>query len=110
MRSRPCVKPAWEPQWFRPPVGIKSLFLRQALQARNLICVGWTIRSFDSVNPNPSDVVAKVMKQVRPGSIVLMHEGVGVHPHTGTQAIAQLLARLQVDGYTCVLPHLRQLR
>ena len=97
------------PVWFRPPVGIKGPFLRQILAERALVCTGWSIRSFDSVNPDPKDVVTKVMKQVRPGSIILMHEGPGVHPQTGTEAIALLLNRLRAGNYTCILPRLDQL-
>ncbi len=97
------------PVWFRPPVGIKGPFLKRILTQRGLICAGWTIRSFDSVNPDPKDIVTKVMKQVRPGVIILMHEGQGVHPQTGTEGIAQLLNRLRDERYTCILPRLDQL-
>ena len=33
-----------DPHWFRPPVGIKNLFLAEALKRAGLRCVGWTVR------------------------------------------------------------------
>ena len=61
------------PRWFRPPVGIKNLFLAGALAKRDLVGVAWNVRSHDFKSRDPAEGVDRVMKAVRPGAIVLMH-------------------------------------
>jgi len=98
------------PHFFRPPVGTKNFFLQTALAARNLACVSWSIRSRDAIARDPAPVVARVLKSVRPGAIILMHEGVGVHPRVRVVAIAGVLEGLQARGFACVLPPPADLR
>jgi peptidoglycan-N-acetylglucosamine deacetylase len=98
------------PRWFRAPVGIKNLFLAGALAARGLRCVGWNVRSHDSTAHDPAKVADRVMHRVRPGSIVLMHEGVALDRRVRVRALEQLLDALSVRGLACVLPSAEQLR
>lgn len=97
------------PRWFRPPVGIKSFFLKRELTQRGLECVGWNIRSYDSLSSDPARVASRVATQVRPGSIVLMHEGAGLDPRVRVRAIELVLAALSAQGFACVLPRRDQL-
>lgn len=60
---------------YRSPVGIKSIFLRRALIERRLHYVGWTIRSGDALSRSVEDVLQRVERELRPGGILLMHEG-----------------------------------
>jgi peptidoglycan/xylan/chitin deacetylase (PgdA/CDA1 family) len=99
-----------EPRWFRSPVGIKNLHLAGALGRRGLACVGWNIRSHDFKSRNPAEVVARVMRNLAPGAIVLVHEGPGMNPRVRVHAIARLLETLAGQGFACVLPEDRQLR
>jgi peptidoglycan/xylan/chitin deacetylase (PgdA/CDA1 family) len=99
-----------EPRWFRPPVGIKNLFLAGALARRGLACVGWNVRSHDFKSRSTDEVVARVMKGVGPGAIVLMHEGPGMDPRVRVHAIAALLQALANRGFACVVPEAGQLR
>lgn len=98
------------PQWFRAPAGIKNLFLDRALRERALACVGWSVRSWDTVRRDPRRVVDGVMRRIRPGAIVLMHEGRRIHPSVRGHAIAGLLSALRARGFACVLPDASQLR
>ena len=92
------------PRWFRPPVGIKNVFLPAALAERKLQCVGWSVRSGDCLIRRPEKVVTKVMRHVRPGAIILMHEGPGVPGSVRVKAIAGVLEGLTANNYRCVLP------
>ena len=98
-----------KPQRFRPPVGIKNLFLARALASRGLDCVGWTVRSGDCLARRPEDVVEKVMRQVRPGAILLLHEGQSVSPQIRVAAIKMTLERLTARNFRCVIPRWDQL-
>ncbi len=98
------------PRWFRPPVGIKNVLLPAALDARKLQCVGWSIRSGDCLSRRPERVVAKVLRHMRPGAIILMHEGPGVPAAVRVKAIAGVLEGLTAEHYHCVLPDPAKLR
>jgi peptidoglycan-N-acetylglucosamine deacetylase len=97
------------PRWFRPPVGIKNFFLGQELARRGLENVGWNIRSYDSRSDDPAQVASRVMARVRPGSIVLMHEGEWLDPRVRVRAIELVLEALSARGFACVLPRREQL-
>ena len=96
--------------WFRPPAGIKPLGLANALAALRLECVAWTVRSGDCLGRHPERIVAHVVRQLRPGAIVLMHEGDSVRPGVRVRAIALLLEACGAQNYRCILPSRSQLR
>lgn len=98
------------PHRFRAPVGIKNLFLSKALAQRNLICTGWTVRSYDSLSRDPEKVTARVLRQTRPGAILLMHEGASLHERVRVTAISRVLDELNARGLRCVIPSNAQLR
>jgi peptidoglycan/xylan/chitin deacetylase (PgdA/CDA1 family) len=98
------------PRWFRAPVGIKNLFLAGALAARGLRCAGWTVRSRDTMSRDPVAVAARVMRNVQPGAIILMHEGPTLDRRVRVRAIALVLEALAARGLACVTPGGEQLR
>lgn len=98
------------PHRFRAPVGIKNPFLEPALAQRSLDCVGWSVRSWDSVRSDPAALVRHVMKRVKPGAIILLHEGPQLHSRIREHGLADLLTALAAAGYRCVIPKRDQLR
>jgi peptidoglycan/xylan/chitin deacetylase (PgdA/CDA1 family) len=97
-------------RWFRPPVGIKHFLLPAALAARGLSYVGWSVRSGDYFARQPETVTATVMRRLRPGAIVLLHEGPTVHATVRVKAIGHLLEALDRQNYRCILPDPATLR
>ena len=91
-------------QLYRSPVGFKNFFLRRALRERQLRCVAWTMRSGDGLGKDPVAIVARVERELRPGAILLMHEGASLAPKVRVEAIRRVLAMLKREGYRCVLP------
>lgn len=98
------------PSRFRSPVGIKPIFLHPALAERRLAYIGWSLRSFDTVARDPAHWSRKVMRGVRPGSILLLHEGPRLAPKVRTEGLGLLLAALTEAGFRCVVPHPDRLR
>ena len=98
------------PRWFRPPVGIKHLLLARALAARDLRCVGWTVRSGDCRVTSPEALAAAVTPRLRAGAIVLLHEGPGVTANVRVTGIARVLEACAAQGFACVIPQAEQLR
>ena len=68
--------------------------------------IGWSARGFDTSKRDAATVVAKILKEICPGRIVLLHEGGSAEQGQpeGVLAFETILARLQVEGYKCVLP------
>lgn len=90
------------PLWFRAVVGMANPFVFAALKAHGLTRVAWTARGFDAVAADPASVLARIERGLRPGAIVLAHEGAGHGRNVETLAL--LLQRLDALGYRAVLP------
>ena len=90
------------PRWFRAVVGLANPFVSAPLMRHGLARVAWTARGFDAVIADPHRVLALIERQLRPGAIVLLHEG-AAHGRN-VETIALLLQRLDALGYRCVLP------
>src|SRR2546426_2225656 len=60
--------------FFRAPAGLKNFFVHRALRRRGMWLIGWTARGFDTSRRDPYQVAARILKSVRPGTIVLLHE------------------------------------
>lgn len=92
------------PTRFRPPVGIKNLWLAPALAARGLTCVGWSARGLERSSSGAEAVAARVTRGLSPGAILLLHEGPRIPSAIRITAIACVLEQLRSRGYTCVVP------
>ena len=88
------------PKWFRPPVGLSNPHLGRALKIARLICVGWDTRSLDLYDPAET-VLNRIMKKVRNGSIILLHDG-GMDPDKLLRIVDQLITRLRANGFLLV--------
>ena len=94
------------PRYFRAPFGIRTPLTEPALARLGLDCVAWSIRSFDSVDSNPSRVAARVTRRLTPGSIVLLHDGAEVRARRGHPsvlgALPIMLSKIRELGLRCV--------
>ncbi len=97
------------PTRFRPPVGIKNLWLASTLRARGLTCVGWSARGFERRRGNAETVEARVTRQLAPGAILLLHEGPRVPAAIRVAGIRRVLERLRAENYRCIVPATDQL-
>ena len=60
---------------FRPPVGVRNPFLEPLLATRAMRLVLWSARGFDGGGRPPRDALRAIARGVRPGAILLAHEG-----------------------------------
>ena len=90
------------PRWFRAVVGMANPFVSAPLRDLGLARVAWCARGFDAVAADPASVVVRIERGLRPGAIVLLHEG-AAHGRN-VETIGLLLDRLEALGYRCVLP------
>ena len=98
-----------EPIRFRPPAGIKNLWLAGAMRARGLIGVGWSARGLERWRGDAETVAARATRGLAPGAILLLHEGPRVPAAVRVEGIRRVLERLRDQGYRCVVPGPEQL-
>ena len=60
---------------YRPPVGLKSPAMARAAHKRKLRAVAWSIHSRDTIMRDAKAIVRNVLSRIRPGDIVLLHDG-----------------------------------
>lgn len=90
------------PRWFRAVVGMANPFVSAPLRDLGLARVAWNARGFDGVAGDVDAVVGRIERALKPGAIVLMHEGA---PHgRNVEMLERVLQRLDTLGYRCILP------
>ena len=68
------------PKLFRCPYGVRWFGLFSVLRRRGMYAVQWSDTGFDWVKKNtPADIVRKTLKNIRDGSVILLHDGCGAH-------------------------------
>jgi peptidoglycan/xylan/chitin deacetylase (PgdA/CDA1 family) len=89
------------PRWFRPPGGSWSSVLKRAVKKQRERFVLWTVDPRDWSRPGARVIAQRVLDRVRPGSIVLMHDGGGERSQT-VEALKLVIAGLKGRGYSMV--------
>jgi len=89
----PCV--------FRPPYGaVDDTVVREA-SALGLATVTWNVDPADWSEPGTATIERRVLEQVRPGSIIISHDGGGPRGQT-LAAYPAIIASLRERGYRIV--------
>jgi peptidoglycan-N-acetylglucosamine deacetylase len=89
------------PRLFRPPYGSYNQTTHAVLHRLRMLSVLWSIDSEDYTKPGAAAIVRNVVSKVRPGSIVLMHDGGGDRSET-VAALAPIVRALRRRGYRFV--------
>jgi len=91
------------PAFFRPPHGWRSPLMMRECRRRGLTVVTWTIDAEDWKGIPPDELVARVVRSVRPGSIILLHDGRGTalmpDAHNTVEALPRIIEGLANRGY-----------
>ena len=86
----PCI--------FRPPYGAYDGSVLQAAKSLGLATIMWDVDPSDYTLPGTGAIVQRVLAQVRPGSIILSHDGGGPRGQT-LAAYPQIIHALRARGY-----------
>lgn len=87
--------------FLRPPYGaMDAQAWREAWRLRQHV-VMWDVDSRDWTKPGTKVIVRNVVSHVRPGSVVLMHDGGGDRRQT-VAALEQIIRQLRAKGYRFV--------
>ncbi len=80
-----------EPVYFRPPAGLRNFLLDPILAEFSLQLVSWTKRGFDTRQTNPHKILKKLLKNLRAGDILLLHDGHAAQTVSGNAVILEVL-------------------
>jgi peptidoglycan/xylan/chitin deacetylase (PgdA/CDA1 family) len=62
------------PRLFRPPYGVTNPGVKKAVEEGGFVSIGWDLRSLDTVIRDENRLLEKVLRRVKPGSILLFHD------------------------------------
>lgn len=88
-------------RFFRPPVGLSNPNTFHAAAALKLKVIGWNIRSLDRRLTDPEQIVRRIERRLKPGSIILLHDA-GIPAERLVVTVKLLLAKLREHGYEVV--------
>lgn len=85
-------------RFFRPPFGDYNNLVIQVAEELGYQTIQWSIDSLDWRDPGPDFIVKRILDQVTPGSIILMHNNASDTP----KALEILIPILKERGYQLV--------
>lgn len=68
------------PRAFRAPHGYRNPFVEPVVRELGYTVFGWTFGVFDTARPGVEEIRRRVRKRLRPGAIILLHDGDGALP------------------------------
>ncbi|WP_078589469.1 MULTISPECIES: polysaccharide deacetylase family protein [Streptomyces] len=95
--------PGTQVSWFRAPGGGFNADNEQITASLGMSSLGWSVDPRDWSRPGVPAIVSTVQKQLKPGGVILMHDGGGDRSQT-VAALKQLLPWLVAQGYTFDFP------
>ena len=85
-------------QLFRPPYGDYNDLLIETAEELGLYTIQWDVDSIDWKDISSKEIVNRVVKKTKSGSIILCHNN-GLHTH---EALPYILSNLKEKGFTFV--------
>ncbi len=98
-------------RYFRPPKAWLSRSGKKTIEGMDYRVILWTLSSKDWAFFDSESIVRRILQNIRPGSILLFHDGGGVFAQEGgnrsatVKAIPLLAENLKADGYRFVTLH-----
>lgn len=87
-----------KPNTFRPPSGAYNTEVIATIEEQGFYPIQWDCDSVDYKDPTPQQMEQRIMKKLRPGSILLFHSGAKNTP----AALPGIIAEIQEKGYKFV--------
>jgi peptidoglycan/xylan/chitin deacetylase (PgdA/CDA1 family) len=79
------------PLFFRAPAGLRNLFLNPVLARLGLQLASWSARGFDTRVDDPERVKNSLLRGMRAGAILLLHDGHAARTAKGIPVIVEVL-------------------
>lgn len=82
------------PRFFRAPAGLRNPFLDPVLTRHGLQLAAWTRRGYDTRTTDAATVLRRLQQGLRPGAILLLHDGNCARASDGQPVIVKVLPAL----------------
>ena len=89
------------PHYFRPPYGMRLIGLPRAVSEAGLHTVMWDVAESDGSGDTAEEYAANILRDIRPGSIVLIH-AMNSHNRNAREGLPRILEGLSQRGYRAV--------
>jgi peptidoglycan/xylan/chitin deacetylase (PgdA/CDA1 family) len=80
---------------FRPPYGVTNPNIARAVKKLNLQSIGWNIRSYDTSIKDVEKIKQRVLSQLNPGAIILLHDRLDFMP----ELLETLIPAIKKQGF-----------
>jgi peptidoglycan/xylan/chitin deacetylase (PgdA/CDA1 family) len=87
-----------KPRFFRPPYGVINPMVRDAIKKGNYDSIGWSIRTYDTNAKSREALLAKSLKGLSNGDIILFHDW-GQHT---IGILSDFIAEVRAQGFEIV--------
>jgi peptidoglycan/xylan/chitin deacetylase (PgdA/CDA1 family) len=91
------------PLFYRPPGGSLGPNIIATAKSQGQTVLMWTIDPSDFKKPPSAEIVTRVVSKLRPGAIILLHDGGGDRAQT-VAAIGPIIDQARAQGYVFVTP------
>jgi peptidoglycan-N-acetylglucosamine deacetylase len=85
------------PRYYRPPHGQRTPFMSLLLHRRDMRSVTWDVSAGDWATDDAALIAARVLRDVHPGAVILLHDGLDGDVHADRTVIVEALP-LILDG------------
>ncbi len=86
---------------FRPPGGVLNNGVVTDVKSKKYAVIMWSADTEDYARPAAATILRRAEKEVKPGGILLMHDGGGDRSHT-IAALPEVISYFKKQGYTFV--------
>ena len=91
------------PMFFRAPAGLRNPLLDPVLHRLGLQLASWSIRGFDTRIGDAERVKSRLLRGLRPGAILLLHDGNAARTPAGIPVILEVLPAVLAAAATADL-------
>lgn len=85
-----------ESKLFRPPYGVTNPNIAKAVKRLELLSIGWNVRSYDTSIKDVEKINQRVISQLKPGAIILLHDRLDFMP----ELLESLIPMIKEKGYS----------
>lgn len=85
------------PAFFRPPHGTHTPFMSHEASKRGMTLATWDVSAADWVEHDPARLSSRIVARARPGSIILLHDGLDGHVGADRSVVVAALPAI-IDG------------
>ncbi len=95
-----------QPKWFRPPHGFRDPRLFSKTRHKDLVVAEWSNMPRDWTRPGTEVIVERTLEKLKPGDIILLHDGANVYVggdrSQTVAALPRIIDGIQARGLRCV--------